>query len=48
MTGIEVGKQFFSRAEMVAVGFNSHWLNGIDCITHEDSEVNFSSVIMWY
>ncbi|KAK1369854.1 histone-lysine N-methyltransferase, H3 lysine-9 specific SUVH4 [Heracleum sosnowskyi] len=36
--GIEVGKQFFSRAEMVAVGFNSHWLNGIDCITHEDSE----------
>ncbi|KAL8108941.1 hypothetical protein AgCh_025149 [Apium graveolens] len=36
--GIEVGKQFFSRAEMVAVGFNSHWLNGIDCITREDKE----------
>lgn len=30
MTGIEVGHQFYSRAEMVAVGFHSHWLNGID------------------
>lgn len=30
--GIEVGYQFFSRAEMVAIGFHSHWLNGIDCI----------------
>ncbi|PNY12902.1 histone-lysine N-methyltransferase H3 lysine-9 specific SUVH4-like protein, partial [Trifolium pratense] len=28
--GIEVGYQFYSRAEMVAVGFHSHWLNGID------------------
>ncbi|KAG4912623.1 hypothetical protein JHK86_053056 [Glycine max] len=27
---IEVGYQFYSRAEMVAVGFHSHWLNGID------------------
>ncbi|MCI19460.1 Histone-lysine N-methyltransferase H3 lysine-9 specific SUVH4-like, partial [Trifolium medium] len=25
--GIEVGYQFYSRAEMVAVGFHSHWLN---------------------
>lgn len=30
MAGVEVGHQFFSRAEMVAVGFHSHWLNGID------------------
>jgi euchromatic histone-lysine N-methyltransferase len=30
MTGIDVGHQFYSRAEMVAVGFHSHWLNGID------------------
>ncbi|RHN52047.1 putative histone-lysine N-methyltransferase chromatin remodeling SET family [Medicago truncatula] len=30
--GIEVGYQFYSRAEMVAVGFHSHWLNGIDFI----------------
>jgi len=30
MVGIEVGYQFYSRAEMVAVGFHSHWLNGID------------------
>ncbi|XP_028089473.1 histone-lysine N-methyltransferase, H3 lysine-9 specific SUVH4-like isoform X2 [Camellia sinensis] len=30
--GIDVGHQFFSRAEMVVVGFHNHWLNGIDCI----------------
>ncbi|XP_059434558.1 histone-lysine N-methyltransferase, H3 lysine-9 specific SUVH4-like [Corylus avellana] len=28
--GIKVGHQFYARAEMVAVGFHSHWLNGID------------------
>ncbi|XP_062105321.1 histone-lysine N-methyltransferase, H3 lysine-9 specific SUVH4 [Humulus lupulus] len=28
--GIDVGHQFYSRAEMVVVGFHSHWLNGID------------------
>lgn len=32
MTGIDVGHQFFSRAEMVVVGFHQHWLNGIDYI----------------
>lgn len=30
--GIDVGHQFFSRAEMVVVGFHNHWLNGIDCV----------------
>ncbi|KAL8036915.1 hypothetical protein ABFS82_11G007700 [Erythranthe guttata] len=30
--GIDVGHQFFSRAEMVVVGFHNHWLNGIDYI----------------
>lgn len=30
MAGIDVGHQFYSRAEMVVVGFHSHWLNGID------------------
>lgn len=30
--GIDVGYQFYSRAEMVAIGFHSHWLNGIDYI----------------
>ncbi|XP_052195414.1 histone-lysine N-methyltransferase, H3 lysine-9 specific SUVH4 isoform X3 [Diospyros lotus] len=30
--GIDVGHQFSSRAEMVVVGFHSHWLNGIDFI----------------
>ncbi|KAK9117704.1 hypothetical protein Sjap_016651 [Stephania japonica] len=28
--GVDVGFQFYSRAEMVAIGFHSHWLNGID------------------
>lgn len=32
MTGIDVGHQFFSRAEMVVVGFHQHWLGGIDFI----------------
>ncbi|GJM88459.1 hypothetical protein PR202_ga04522 [Eleusine coracana subsp. coracana] len=27
---IDVGDQFCSRAEMVALGINSHWMNGID------------------
>ncbi|KAL9384865.1 hypothetical protein Peur_021875 [Populus x canadensis] len=30
LPGINVGHRFYSRAEMVAVGFHSHWLNGID------------------
>lgn len=30
--GIDVGYQFYSRAEMVALGFHSHWLSGIDYI----------------
>ncbi|KZV42046.1 histone-lysine N-methyltransferase, H3 lysine-9 specific SUVH4 [Dorcoceras hygrometricum] len=30
--GIDVGHQFFSRAEMVVVGFHHHWLSGIDYI----------------
>ncbi|GJN14345.1 hypothetical protein PR202_gb01162 [Eleusine coracana subsp. coracana] len=28
--GIDVGDQFCSRAEMVALGINSHWMSGID------------------
>ncbi|VAH83960.1 unnamed protein product [Triticum turgidum subsp. durum] len=28
--GIDVGDQFYSRAEMVVLGIHSHWLNGID------------------
>ncbi|KAI3717591.1 hypothetical protein L1987_69307 [Smallanthus sonchifolius] len=28
--GVDVGHQFFSRCEMVTVGFHNHWLNGID------------------
>ncbi|KAJ8773101.1 hypothetical protein K2173_028278 [Erythroxylum novogranatense] len=30
LPGVDVGHQFYSRAAMVAVGFHSHWLNGID------------------
>ncbi|KAF5961836.1 hypothetical protein HYC85_003045 [Camellia sinensis] len=36
---IDVGHQFFSRAEMVVVGFHNHWLNGIDCIGKSASKV---------
>ncbi|XVF57692.1 hypothetical protein PTKIN_Ptkin07bG0002400 [Pterospermum kingtungense] len=30
LPGIDVGHRFYSRAEMCALGFHSHWLNGID------------------
>jgi hypothetical protein len=43
--GIEVGQQFFSRAEMVAVGFHSHWLNGIDSIGKSKGKVNITGKI---
>jgi hypothetical protein len=29
-SGLDVGDQFYSRAEMVVLGIHSHWLNGID------------------
>lgn len=32
LTGIDVGHQFFSRAEMAAVGIHHHWQSGIDYI----------------
>ncbi|XP_062155904.1 histone-lysine N-methyltransferase, H3 lysine-9 specific SUVH4-like isoform X2 [Alnus glutinosa] len=32
LPGIDIGHQFFSRAEMVAVGLHGHWLTGIDYI----------------
>ncbi|CAO2829657.1 unnamed protein product [Amaranthus hypochondriacus] len=32
LPGIDVGYQFYSRCEMAAIGFHSHWLNGIDYI----------------
>ncbi|XP_059668643.1 histone-lysine N-methyltransferase, H3 lysine-9 specific SUVH4-like [Cornus florida] len=41
--GIEVGHQFFSRAEMVVVGFHSHWLNGIDYIGQSSGIKEFSN-----
>ncbi|KAF5201487.1 Histone-lysine N-methyltransferase, H3 lysine-9 specific SUVH4 [Thalictrum thalictroides] len=30
--GVDVGHQFYSRAEMVVVGLHRHWLNGIDFV----------------
>lgn len=42
MAGIDVGHQFLSRAEMVALGFHSHWLNGIDFIGKGKKLVMFS------
>lgn len=41
--GVHVGHQFHSRAEMVAVGFHNHWLNGIDFIGQSCSNVHSSS-----
>nr|XP_043625388.1 histone-lysine N-methyltransferase, H3 lysine-9 specific SUVH4-like isoform X2 [Erigeron canadensis] len=32
LPGIDVGYQFYSRAEMVALGLHSHWFTGIDYI----------------
>lgn len=40
--GIDVGHQFYSRAEMVVVGFHSHWLNGIDYMGQNYSKGEFS------
>ncbi|KAJ9564239.1 hypothetical protein OSB04_000205 [Centaurea solstitialis] len=36
--GVDVGHQFFSRCEMVTVGFHNHWLNGIDYIGHSSQK----------
>ncbi|KAL7003691.1 hypothetical protein U1Q18_004840 [Sarracenia purpurea var. burkii] len=36
---IDVGHQFFSRAEMVVVGFHGHWLTGIDYIGKAASKI---------
>ncbi|KAJ0110670.1 hypothetical protein Patl1_02539 [Pistacia atlantica] len=44
--GINVGHQFYSRSEMVAVGFHSHWLNGIDYMGMSYGRVKLSSYRM--
>ncbi|XP_030484065.2 histone-lysine N-methyltransferase, H3 lysine-9 specific SUVH4 isoform X2 [Cannabis sativa] len=41
--GIDVGHQFYSRAEMVVVGFHSHWLNGIDYMGQAYSKGEYST-----
>ncbi|XP_015893914.3 histone-lysine N-methyltransferase, H3 lysine-9 specific SUVH4 isoform X1 [Ziziphus jujuba] len=41
--GIDVGHQFYSRAEMVVVGFHSHWLNGIDYMGMSYSKGEYSN-----
>ncbi|CAN6471876.1 unnamed protein product [Victoria cruziana] len=40
LPGIEVGHQFFSRAEMVVLGFHGHWLNGIDFMGESYSKLD--------
>ncbi|KAL6135975.1 hypothetical protein ACLB2K_068200 [Fragaria x ananassa] len=44
--GIDVGHQFYSRAEMVAVGFHNHWLNGIDYMGQSYSKGKYSNYTM--
>ncbi|KAB2625023.1 histone-lysine N-methyltransferase [Pyrus ussuriensis x Pyrus communis] len=41
LPGIAVGHQFYSRAEMVAIGFHSHWLSGIDCVGESKGKEKF-------
>lgn len=41
--GIDVGHQFFSRAEMVVVGFHGHWLWGIDYMGNSHKNGEYSS-----
>ncbi|GAB4848623.1 Histone-lysine N-methyltransferase, H3 lysine-9 specific suvh4 [Ancistrocladus abbreviatus] len=41
--GVDVGYQFFSRAEMVAVGLHRHWLNGIDYMGQSYCKGEYSS-----
>ena len=48
MVGIDVGYQFYSRAEMVAVGFHSHWLNGIDYMGQSYAKAVMKFLAMLY
>lgn len=38
LVGIDVGHQFLSRCEMVAVGIHHHWQSGIDFIGKTSQE----------
>lgn len=44
IAGIDVGHKFFSRVEMVVVGFHNHWLSGIDFIGGSGCKVMFMLV----
>lgn len=48
IAGVDVGHQFFSRCEMVTVGFHNHWLNGIDYIGASKQQVIFLTRIYQY
>ncbi|KAM6589787.1 hypothetical protein CsatA_012392 [Cannabis sativa] len=43
--GIEVGRQFFSRSEMVVVGLHGHWLRGIDYMGDSNGQDKFKNYI---
>lgn len=47
MVGIDVGHQFFSRAEMVVVGFHQHWLNGINYIGKTATNKIGKALVSW-
>ncbi|KAH7839111.1 hypothetical protein Vadar_033364 [Vaccinium darrowii] len=43
LPGIDVGYHFYSRAEMVAVGFHGHWLFGIDCMRQSHNKLEYKN-----
>ena len=48
MVGIDVGYQFYSHAEIVAIGFHSHWLNGIDYMGQSYAKAIMKFLAMLY
>ena len=48
MVGIDVGYQFYSRAEIVSIGFHSHWLNGIDYMGQSYAKAVMKFLAMLY
>ncbi|OMO72415.1 hypothetical protein COLO4_27624 [Corchorus olitorius] len=46
LPGIDVGHQFYSRAEMCVVGFHGHWLNGIDFAGQNHKKGEFKNYIL--
>ncbi|KAF6984513.1 hypothetical protein CFC21_002509 [Triticum aestivum] len=47
LPGVDVGDQFYSRAEMVVLGIHGHWMKGIDYIgsKHQDKQPGYQDLI---